>query len=119
MISDGNRSLRSGDFVRVGDERTSLTSYARTFECAGLTIRFQCTDLNRAAKHPSVTDPVELYLHRVFGKNFTGLANFPLGRLIFGLVFFISLFDTKWPIVESEGFSIVFPLSPSPQVAAL
>ena len=29
MISDGNSSLRSGDFVRVGDERTSPTSYAR------------------------------------------------------------------------------------------
>ena len=43
MISDGNSSLRSGDFVRVGDERTSPTSYARTFECAGLMIRFQCT----------------------------------------------------------------------------
>ena len=26
MISDGNSSLRSGDFVRVGDERTSPTS---------------------------------------------------------------------------------------------
>ena len=37
MISDGNSSLWSGDFVRVGDERTSPTSYARTFECAGLT----------------------------------------------------------------------------------
>ena len=34
MISDGNSSLRSGDFVRFGDERTSPTSYARTFECA-------------------------------------------------------------------------------------
>ena len=43
MISDGNSSLRSGDFVRVGDERTSPTSYARTLECAGLMIRFQCT----------------------------------------------------------------------------
>ena len=43
MISDGNSSLRSGDFVRVGDERTSPTSYARTFECAGLMIGFQCT----------------------------------------------------------------------------
>ena len=43
MISDGNSSLRSGDFVRVGDERTSPTSYARTFECAGLVIRVQCT----------------------------------------------------------------------------
>ena len=43
MMSDGNCSLRSGDFVRVGDERTSPTSYARTFECAGLMIRFQCT----------------------------------------------------------------------------
>ena len=38
MIRDGNSSLRSGDFFRVGDERTSLTSYARTFECAGLMI---------------------------------------------------------------------------------
>ena len=38
MISDGNSSLRSGDFVRVGDERTSPTSYARTFKCAGLMI---------------------------------------------------------------------------------
>ena len=28
MISDGNSSLRCGDFVRVGDERTSPTSYA-------------------------------------------------------------------------------------------
>ena len=43
MISDGNSSLRSRDFVRVGDERTSPTSYARTFECAGLMIRFKCT----------------------------------------------------------------------------
>ena len=43
MISDGNSSLRSGDFVRVGAESTSPTSYARTFECAGLIIRFQCT----------------------------------------------------------------------------
>ena len=43
MINDGNSSLRSGDFVRVGDERTNPTSYARTFECAGLMIRFQCT----------------------------------------------------------------------------
>ena len=43
MISDGNSSLRSGDFVRVGDERTSPTSYSRTFECAGLMIGFQCT----------------------------------------------------------------------------
>ena len=42
MIGDGNSSLRCGDFVRVGDERTSPTSYARTFECAGLMIRFQC-----------------------------------------------------------------------------
>ena len=43
MISDGNSSLRSGDFVRVGDERTSPTSYARSiFECAGLMIAFQC-----------------------------------------------------------------------------
>ena len=43
MISDGNSSLRSGDFVRVGDERTSPTSYARTFECAaGLMIGFEC-----------------------------------------------------------------------------
>ena len=40
MISDRNSSLRSGDFVRVGDERTSPTSYARTFECAGLMIYF-------------------------------------------------------------------------------
>ena len=43
MIGDGNSSLRSGDFVRVGDERTGPTSYARTFEFAGLMIRFQCT----------------------------------------------------------------------------
>ena len=43
MISDGNSSLRSGDFVCVGDERTSPTSYAPTVECAGLMIRFQCT----------------------------------------------------------------------------
>ena len=42
MISDGNGSLRSGDFVRVGDERTSPTTYARTFECAGSMIGFQC-----------------------------------------------------------------------------
>ena len=34
MIGDGNSSLRSGDFVRVEDERTSPTSYARIFECA-------------------------------------------------------------------------------------
>ena len=30
-------------FVRIGDERTSPTSYARTFEYAGLMIRFHCT----------------------------------------------------------------------------
>ena len=34
MISDG---------VRVGDERTSPTSYASTFESAGLMFGFQCT----------------------------------------------------------------------------
>ena len=39
MISDGNSSLRSGD------ERTSPTSYARTFECARLIIGFQCAGL--------------------------------------------------------------------------
>ena len=38
MISYGNSSLGSGDFVRVGNERTSPT-----FECAELMIRFQCT----------------------------------------------------------------------------
>ena len=43
MIGDGNSSLRCGNFVRVGDERTSPTSYARPFERAGLMIRFQCT----------------------------------------------------------------------------
>ena len=43
MIGDGNSSLRSGNFVRVGDERRSPTSYARTFECAGLMIGFECT----------------------------------------------------------------------------
>ena len=43
MISDSNSSLSSGDFVRVGDERTGPISYARTFECAGLMVRFQCT----------------------------------------------------------------------------
>ena len=32
MISDGNSSLRSGYFVRVGDDKTGPTSYARTFE---------------------------------------------------------------------------------------
>ena len=42
MISDGNSSLRFGDFVRVGGERTSPTWYACTFECAGLMIGFQC-----------------------------------------------------------------------------
>ena len=42
MISDGNSSLRSGDFVCVGDERISPTSYARTFECAGLMIGLVC-----------------------------------------------------------------------------
>ena len=42
MVGDDNSSLRSGDFVRVGDERTSPTSYARTFECAGLMISFEC-----------------------------------------------------------------------------
>ena len=43
MISDDNSSLRSGDSVRVGDKKTSPTTYARSFECAGLMIRFQCT----------------------------------------------------------------------------
>ena len=38
MISDGSSSFGSGNFVRVGDEKTSPTSYARTFECAGLMI---------------------------------------------------------------------------------
>ena len=27
----------------VGDERTGSTSYARTFECAWLMVRFHCT----------------------------------------------------------------------------
>ena len=40
MISDGNSLLRSGNFVRVGDERTGPTSYARTFE---LMFGFECT----------------------------------------------------------------------------
>ena len=39
MIADNNSSLRSGNFVRVGDKRTSPTSYMRTFECAGLSTR--------------------------------------------------------------------------------
>ena len=43
MIGDGNSSLRSGNFLRVGDERTSPTLYAHTSECAGLVIRFECT----------------------------------------------------------------------------
>ena len=43
MIGDGDSSLRSGNFVRVGDERTSPTSYARIFECAGLMIGFEST----------------------------------------------------------------------------
>ena len=32
MISDGNSLLRSGNFVRIRDEMTSSTSYARTFD---------------------------------------------------------------------------------------
>ena len=43
MTGDGNSSLRSGNFVRDGDERTSPTSDARTFECAGWVIGFECT----------------------------------------------------------------------------
>ena len=40
-----NSSLRSGNFVRVGDERTSsiYVLCARTFECVGLMIGFECT----------------------------------------------------------------------------
>ena len=34
MIGDGNSSFRSLNVVRVGDERTSRTSYALTFDCA-------------------------------------------------------------------------------------
>ena len=45
MISDGNCSLSSGSFVRVGDERTSPTSYAHTFQCAGLKIGFNLSVL--------------------------------------------------------------------------
>ena len=43
MIGDGNSSLRSGNFVCIGDEMISPTSYMHTFECAGLMIRFACT----------------------------------------------------------------------------
>ena len=43
MISDGNSLLRSRYFVRVGDERTSPASYARTFECAGLMVNVNST----------------------------------------------------------------------------
>ena len=43
MIGDSKSLLRFGDFVCVGDERTSPTSYTRTFECAGLIIGFECT----------------------------------------------------------------------------
>ena len=32
MISDGNSLLRSGNFVRIRDERTCSTSYAGTFD---------------------------------------------------------------------------------------
>ena len=66
MISDGNGSLKSGDFVRVGDERTSLTSYARTFESAGLMIRFQCAFLyemkSGCEKSRQWWDPAEVTL---------------------------------------------------------
>ena len=41
MIGDSKSSLRSGNFVRVGEERTSPTSYARTFKCTGLMIGFE------------------------------------------------------------------------------
>ena len=43
MIGDSNSSLCSRNFVRVGDETKSPTSYARTFERAGLMIGFDCT----------------------------------------------------------------------------
>ena len=42
MIADGKSTLRFLNFVRVGDERTSPTSYVCTFECAGLMIGFEC-----------------------------------------------------------------------------
>ena len=42
MISDSNGPLRSRNFDRVGDEKTGPTSYARTFECAGLMIGLEC-----------------------------------------------------------------------------
>ena len=43
MMGDGNCFLRSGNFVHVGDERTSPTSSARAFKCARFMIGFGCT----------------------------------------------------------------------------
>ena len=50
----------------------------------------------------------------------TGLVSFPLGRVSFGCFFFFFKFIRfkKWPVVGNKGFSIVFPLSRSPKVAA-
>ena len=50
MVGDGNSSLWSGKFVRVGDERTSPTSYARTFKCVGLIIGFECISTGELLK---------------------------------------------------------------------
>ena len=40
MIGDSNSSLKSQNFDRIGDERTSCE---RAFECAGFMIEFECT----------------------------------------------------------------------------
>ena len=59
MISDNNSSLRSRNFVLVGDERTSPTSYARTFYETVLSIhinlQFQMRSVGEAYKDLNIT----------------------------------------------------------------
>ena len=59
-----NRSQESDESIDA--YTTALRTFAETCE------------------HPSVTDPVESLSPPGFGKAVTGLANFPLSRLIFG-----------------------------------
>ena len=46
LINDFKRSLQSRNFIRVGDEWTGPTSYARTFERARLIIGPKCIILS-------------------------------------------------------------------------
>ena len=61
--------------------------------------------------HPSVTDPVESLSSPGFREKITGLAKFPLGRLVYSI--------KTWPIVENAGLFIAFPFSLAKTVAAL